>query len=544
MTVTTRGTYRASTVDTRRWPDIARPPKARFRALVAAVIARRALGRLRLRVVLPADRSGWADSPTPASGGIEPGARGSVSRPDAQSTRTAIQPAGTEVGRPPRVEATAGAIDPGDRPRAGDLSERGRAPDVVVASSERSCAPEVVATGPDDRAPALRPPAGAVEPIGRPGPGLMVLGAGGPDSPVMLLRRPDSFYRRLGAAGLVGFGEAYQAGDWDADNLAELLGVFARDVTTIVPPRLQWLRRFHGARHPRTEENTVDGARRNIRRHYDLSNELFALFLDETMTYSSALFEETADGSPIATPGRLADAQRRKINRLLDLVHVGRGTRLLEIGTGWGELAIQAARRGANVHSVTISTEQRDLALRRVAEAGLSDQVRIDLLDYREVTPPEGGYDAIVSVEMIEAVGEKYWPTYFSTVDRLLAPGGRFGLQSITMQHERLLATRDTYTWMHKYIFPGGLIPSVRAIEETCLRHTQLRIQEQHAFGRHYAQTLRLWRQRFAERVAELSPLGFDDVFRRTWNLYLSYCEAGFAVGYLDVHHILLGRSS
>jgi cyclopropane-fatty-acyl-phospholipid synthase len=288
----------------------------------------------------------------------------------------------------------------------------------------------------------------------------------------------------------------------------------------------------------------VDGARRNIRRHYDLSNELFALFLDETMTYSSALFDEAADDTALHGAAQLPAAQHRKINRLLDLVQVRPGTRLLEIGTGWGELAILAARRGAEVDTVTISAEQHALAQRRVAEAGLADRVRLHLCDYRDIPAPADGYDAAVSVEMIEAVGEKYWPTYFSTVDDLLAPGGRFGLQAITMGHERMLATRRTYTWMHRYIFPGGLIPSVQAIEETCRRHTRLAVEEAYAFGRHYAQTLRLWRERFAERAAEVAALGFDETFRRTWNLYLSYCEAGFAVGYLDVHHLVLRRPS
>ena len=213
---------------------------------------------------------------------------------------------------------------------------------------------------------------------------------------------------------------------------------------------------------------------------------------------------------------------------------------MLEIGTGWGELAIRAALRGATVHTLTISTEQRDLALRRVTEAGLSDRVTVELRDYRELQAEP--FQAIVSVEMIEAVGEQYWPAYFTTLDRLLAPGGRIGIQAITMHHHRLLATRKTYTWIQKYIFPGGFIPSVRAIEESCRRHTRLRVQELQAFGTHYAHTLRLWRERFHQRRAEVAELGFDETFRRTWHLYLSYCEAGFAAGYLDVHQLVLGR--
>jgi cyclopropane-fatty-acyl-phospholipid synthase len=368
--------------------------------------------------------------------------------------------------------------------------------------------------------------------LGRPG-----------DVPTMQVHRPRAFLRRVGVGGLIGFGESYQAGEWDAEDLPRLLGVFAAQVENVVPRRLQWLRRFHGARHPRAEQNTVDGSRRNIHRHYDLSNELFASFLDETMTYSSALFEVDGAGRPVALTHLLADAQRRKIDRLLDRCEVGPGTRLLEIGTGWGELAIRAARRGAVVDTVTISAEQMDLAVARARAAGVGDRIRVELRDYREI-PDEARYQAIVSVEMVEAVGERYWPTYFSTVDRLLAPGGRFALQAITMRHERLLATRRTYTWMHKYVFPGGLIPSVRAIEEVCRRYTRLRVHDLCAFGQHYAQTLRLWRGRFNEATEAVKELGFDEPFRRTWNLYLAYCEAGFATGYLDVHQLIMGRDA
>ena len=372
------------------------------------------------------------------------------------------------------------------------------------------------------------------------------LGSSDPAAPIMRLHRPEALHRRLGRGGLIGFGEAYQAGDWDAGEndeteLPRVLSAFARHVENLVPRWMQRLRQAYVSKLPRSDRNTVDGSRRNIHRHYDLSNDLFALFLDQTMTYSSALFDTDSTGAPLATAETLSDAQHRKIDTLLDRVGVGPGTRLLEIGTGWGELAIRAARRGATVHSLTISAEQYDLAVRRVAEAGLSDRVTVELRDYRELEAEP--FHAIVSVEMIEAVGERYWPTYFATLDRLLAPGGRIGIQAITMSHHRLEATRRTYTWMHKYIFPGGLIPSVRSIEESCRRHTRLRVQELQAFGVHYAQTLRLWRERFHQRRTELAALGFDETFRRTWHLYLSYCEAGFATGYLDVHQLVLGRA-
>jgi cyclopropane-fatty-acyl-phospholipid synthase len=350
-------------------------------------------------------------------------------------------------------------------------------------------------------------------------PGGRAFGGGGPGAPVLILHRPEHFYRRVGASGLIGFGESFMAGDWDCDDLTALLTVFAGQAGTLVPRWLQPLRRLAVRPHPAADDSSEAGARRNIHRHYDLSNDLFALFLDETMTYSSALF----GGEGPATPGglaadarRLAAAQRRKIDRLLDLTRVGPSTRVLEIGTGWGELAIRAAARGAQVLTVTLSEEQRALATQRT-----------------------GQFDAILSVEMIEAVGERYWPAYFAALDRLLARGGRAGLQSIVMPHDRMLATRHTHTWVLKYIFPGGLIPSVTAIEDNLAR-TGLRVAGRHDFGRDYAETLRIWRERFCARAAELPGLGFDDVFRRMWLLYLCYAEAGFASGYLDVSQFLI----
>jgi len=369
-------------------------------------------------------------------------------------------------------------------------------------------------------------------PDGRP------LGAGGPDAPVMVLHRPQEFFRRLGASGLIGFGESYMAGDWDCADLTGLLTVFAAHVGDLVPPRLQRLRRLAVRRQPPEDLPTVAGARRNIGRHYDLSNELFALFLDETMTYSSALFATGPGGAPAAAPDLLADAQRRKIDRLLDRAGVGPGCRVLEIGTGWGELAIRAARRDATVLTVTISREQQALAARRVAEAGLAGQVRVELRDYRDV---DGEFDAICSVEMLEAVGERYWDAYFAALDRHLAPGGRVGLQAITMPHDRMLATRHTYTWIQKYIFPGGLLPSLTAIQDS-LAGTRLRITAREDFGAHYAETLRIWRERFGARAEQVGRLGFDEVFRRMWTFYLCYSEAGFRAGYLDVSQLTLAR--
>ena len=366
-----------------------------------------------------------------------------------------------------------------------------------------------------------------------------LIGAGAPGDPVMVLNRPREFFRRFGASGLIGFGESYMAGDWDSADLTALLTVFAANVGDLVPPWQQRLRQLAVRRHPSDDTQTREGARRNIGRHYDLSNDLFALFLDETMTYSSAVFGTAADGTPIASGPLLAEAQRRKIDLLLDRCGVGAGTRVLEIGTGWGELAIRAARRGASVVTVTISREQQALAVRRVTEAGLTGQVSVQLRDYRDI---EGEFDAICSVEMLEAVGERFWDAYFTALDQHLAPGGRVGLQTITMSHDRMLATRRTYTWIQKYIFPGGLLPSVTAIEDSLAGSTRLRITDRDDFGAHYAETLKIWRERFCARAEEVGQLGFDEVFRRMWTFYLAYSEAGFRATYIGVSQLTLAR--
>lgn len=362
-------------------------------------------------------------------------------------------------------------------------------------------------------------------------------GAGGPGSPEMVIRRPAAFFSRLGQDSKIGLGEAYMAGDWAAGpdtDLADLLTPFAARLTRLVPPALQTFRRFVDVALPSHERNSLEGSRSNIERHYDLSNDLFAEFLDDTMTYSSAWF---------ATPTEsLEVAQERKMDGILDQANVREGTRVLEIGSGWGALAIRAARRGAQVTTITISKEQAALARERFAAEDPEVAARIDLqlLDYREVT---GQYDAIVSVEMIEAVGEEYWPTYFGLIDQVLAPGGSVSIQAILMDHDRYLATRNSYGWIQKYIFPGGLIPSRRAIDETLAQHTRgLAVTESRILGPDYARTLRLWRETFNARWDTISDQGFDETFRRLWEFYLAYCEAGFGVGYIDVQQLQMQR--
>jgi cyclopropane-fatty-acyl-phospholipid synthase len=358
--------------------------------------------------------------------------------------------------------------------------------------------------------------------------------------PTLELVHPEAFFERVARDPKIGIGEGYMAGEWRAapgTDLADLLTPFAERVATAVPRQWLALRRVVDQQLPRAQRNSRLGSKRNVEAHYDLSNDLFAAFLDETLTYSSALFDRTraVAGQP------LREAQLRKVGAVLDEAGVREGTRVLEIGTGWGTLAIEAARRGAHVTTLTLSGNQARLARERLAAAGLDGRVVVRVEDYREIS---GLFDAIVSVEMLEAVGEEYWPTYFRTIDRHLARSGTAVLQTILMSHERYLATRRSYGWIQKHVFPGGLIPSLHAIEEVTRAHTLLRASPVRAFGEDYAETLRRWRRTFLAAWPDIERLGFDDTFRRKWEFYLAYSEAGFAAGYLDVAHVRLERTT
>lgn len=394
------------------------------------------------------------------------------------------------------------------------------------------------------------------------------LGQGGP---TMRLHRPDEFYARLGRDGLIGFGESYLTGAWDTDDLAGFLTVPAARMATLIPDSLQRARAFVTPRMPGHQRSTEANSQANISHHYDLSNDLFHLFLDETLSYSAALFDTSTTSAPkgpgsvgdhlVATPPEpsswsgdqteatthhpdLAEAQGRKIERLLDEAGVTDGSRVLEIGTGWGELAIRAARRGATVHTITLSVEQLELAEERIAAAGFADRVQVELMDYRALATSEATYDAVVSVEMIEAVGHEFWGTYFRTIDAVLAPGGRVSIQAITMPHDRMLATRGGHTWINKWIFPGGFLPSVEVIDEVTRDETSLRLVGQLEMGSHYAETLRRWDHRFLARRDDVLALGFDDIFMRVWHFYLAYSQAGFASGYINVSQLTFTRET
>jgi cyclopropane-fatty-acyl-phospholipid synthase len=358
-----------------------------------------------------------------------------------------------------------------------------------------------------------------------------VEGGGGPGSPTVRLIRPEACFTRLGCHGLIGFGEGWMVGDWDSDDLVGVLRCFSEHIEELVPMPLRRMRGFYDRGQPH-EEVASDSvvSQENVHRHYDLSNDLFQVFLDESMMYSAAWFEGPTgpDGQHLES---LTTAQHRKLDGVLDMAGVRDGSRVIEIGTGWGDAAIRAAQRGARVTTLTLSVQQAELARTRAEAAGVSDRITIDVRDYRDAV---GEYDAAISIEMIEAVGVAFWPEYFRTVERLLAPGGRFGLQAITMPDHRLRATKQSYTWIHKYIFPGGIIPSVEAIERTLARHTTMHVDGRRSIGPDYAETLHRWRETFLARAPEVRALGFDETFVRMWDFYLAYSEAGFATRYLD----------
>ena len=354
-----------------------------------------------------------------------------------------------------------------------------------------------------------------------------ILGEGrGADAPTMVVHSPGQMMRRIGTDGLIGFGESYQAGEWDSDDLAGVIAEFARGVDELVPTPLRGLRSTFLKRRPAADRPAPENSRTNVERHYDLSNEMFASFLDETMTYSSALFCDDRED--------LAVAQRRKIDRLLDATSVQQSSRVLEIGSGWAGLAVRAARRGAEVDSITLSVEQRNYGNALLAELGLGQQARVRLCDYRDV---QDSFDDVVSVEMIEAVGLEYLDTYFAMIARSLRAGGRAAVQAIVMPHHRVEETREGYTWIHKYIFPGGALPSIELIAASA-RRAGLQITDDLSMGTSYATTLDRWATRFAEQSHSLDELGFDETFRRMWNFYLRYSEGGFRAGYLDVRQI------
>jgi cyclopropane-fatty-acyl-phospholipid synthase len=328
--------------------------------------------------------------------------------------------------------------------------------------------------------------------------------------------------RAIFSGGDVGAGEAYMEGFWSSPDLVSLVSLAVANRHALALSRGWWRLPAKVSRtlaHGRNR-NTRSGSRRNITAHYDLGNDFYRLWLDETMTYSSAVFESPEQS--------LADAQRNKYRLHAERAGLERGQDVLEIGTGWGGFALYAAGEiGCRVTTITVSQAQHDLARERIHEAGLDELITVELRDYRDIS---GTYDAIVSIEMLEAVGGEYYEAFFAACDRALRTGGRMSIQVITFPHDAYEAQLRTANWIQRYIFPGGVLPSLAAIESS-LEGTQLLVTGVQDIRASYARTLKTWRERFFEQIDAVRAMGFDDRFIRTWDYYLSLSEAGFRTG-------------
>ncbi|HEY9236590.1 MAG TPA: cyclopropane-fatty-acyl-phospholipid synthase family protein [Phenylobacterium sp.] len=341
------------------------------------------------------------------------------------------------------------------------------------------------------------------------------------------------FMRRVMAAGDIGFAEGYMAGEWDTPDLSAVLCVVSLNFDRLA-------RLFRGNLLVRAANfvghslhaNTRKGSRKNIHAHYDLGNAFYGEWLDRTMTYSSARYEH---------PGEALDqAQTNKYRSLAEGMGLSRDQSVLEIGCGWGGFAEFAAKEvGAKVTGITISQEQFDFAKKRMFDQGLNERVEIRMVDYRDV---EGSFDRVASIEMFEAVGERYWPAYFDKIRQVLADGGRAGLQIITIRDDIFAAYRRRADFIQKYIFPGGMLPS----------ETRLKVETDRArldwtgitrFGHDYADTLAEWGKRFESAWSEIAAQGFDERFRKLWRFYLSYCEAGFRTERTNVVQLSLAKA-
>ncbi|MGM0536105.1 MAG: class I SAM-dependent methyltransferase [Pseudomonadota bacterium] len=361
------------------------------------------------------------------------------------------------------------------------------------------------------------------------------LGQGGPLR-VTLVVRHHRAWKRLALGGTVGAAEAYMDGDWDADDPVALVRLFAANLERVNdeiengPARLgRWLL---GALY-RLQRNNLRGSKRNIAAHYDIGNALFATFLDhDHRMYSSAVFPHAA--------ASLEEASTHKLDLMLERLDVQPHHHLLEIGTGWGGLAIHAARtRGCRVTTTTISAEQHAFTAKRIEEEGLGERITLLQQDYRELS---GQYDRLISVEMIEAVGHQYLGTYLTTLDRLLTDDGQAMLQAITIRDQRYEAAKREMDFIKRYIFPGGFLPSHRAILDGLTRHTSLNVIDLDEIGLHYARTLREWRHRFEASLETVRRLGYDERFIRMWRYYLCYCEGGFLERTIGTCQLLLAK--
>lgn len=341
-------------------------------------------------------------------------------------------------------------------------------------------------------------------------------------------------YVDIMSGGSIGAAEAYMTGDWRTPDLTALVRIMVRNMEVLdgmegglallAKPFRKW---FH-----RLNQNTQRGSRRNIAAHYDLGNDLFELFLDETMMYSSAIFPR-AEAS-------LAEASRHKLDVICRTLDLQPGDEVVEIGTGWGGFALHAASHyGCKVTTTTISEEQYALAKERVAAAGLEDRITLLKKDYRDL---EGQFDKLVSIEMIEAVGWQYYPTFFETCSSLLKPSGVMLVQAITIPEQRYERARRDVDFIQRYIFPGSCIPSMKALNDACQAKTDMRLVAAQDFAEHYARTLKAWFETFTARRDEVTALGYSETFQRMWEFYLCYCEGGFAERAIGVAHLVYAK--
>ena len=351
--------------------------------------------------------------------------------------------------------------------------------------------------------------------------------------PQALLRiHNDRLAKRFLTKGKLGFCEAYLDGDWSSPDIASLFELFLRNAQNMKKSLMgkKWVRVLSYAAHI-LQPNSKKGSRKNIYRHYDIGNDFYKLWLDESMTYSSGLFLQQDD--------TLAQSQANKYQEMVDRLELKPEHHVLEIGCGWGGFAEYAAKNvGCKITAITISKEQYRFAKKRIQDAGLEDKVDIRIQDYRDV---EGQFDRIASIEMFEAVGENYWPTFFNTVRERLKPAGRAVLQIITIHNDDFAAYRKSADYIQRYIFPGGMLPSMEALSEQ-IHAANLKQGDHLSFGKDYATTLELWNKAFQNAWPKIKGDNMDTRFKRLWEQYLCYCQAGFAAGTIDVIQINIDK--
>ena len=333
------------------------------------------------------------------------------------------------------------------------------------------------------------------------------------------------FYKRTMLGGDLGFAESYAKSEWFTDNLTDLITILILNKDNLSGLDVKWsfvTKLFAKLGHWR-RKNTLSGSKRNIQEHYDLSNEMFMTFLDDTMTYSCGFFENENDS--------LYQSQINKIDKILDKANIQENNHILEIGSGWGALAKRAVERtGCKVTTITLSERQHDYVEKLIENDGLKDNIDIKLIDFRNI---EGSYDRIISVEMIEAIGFELFNPYFSRIEELMKPDGTAVIQAITYPDKNYETYRKGCDFIQKFIFPGSLLPSVASMKNS-IDLTNLKLDDIERIGPHYATTLNLWNKNFNQNIDEIKKMGFDQYFINLWNYYFSYCEAGFANNTID----------